>query len=205
MYVFVPLLLLTVLCGVLAYVSKKERLIIFWLLWSGIIHILLETSYSVFHEVVKVQRETTFMEYMLSPVDSIGVWFDLKWWASIYEQYARYDARYMLHDPSVVFFGYIEIPMGIGCFLLIYLIYKNSSYRHPVQLILCAAQCFGTIMYFTEPLVSGTWSTVMTANTFELIVYVFMLNGLWITIPILMMRQSTLAVARMETRQRSQI
>ncbi len=189
MYRFVPLLVLTVVCVVVAYRLDKERLVIFWLLWSGLIHLLMEVSYGVFAELVTTPTQTTFTEYMLQKT-SILSWFDLRWWASIYEQYAQYDGRYALQDDVNRYICYSELVMGPLCFLLVALIVRESKYRHPVQVMLCTMQIYGTLLYFLMPIVDGTWGTVMTTNLFDLIVYVIILNGIWIVVPSLLLVQS---------------
>src|SRR5262245_61941325 len=102
MITLVPTLLLTVGAGVVAVRLRRERLVTFWLLWSGLIHLLLEGSYGIFHELVKTRSTTTFTQFLLSRA-SIFSWFDPRWWANFYVQYARYDARYIEQDPLVIF------------------------------------------------------------------------------------------------------
>src|SRR5579859_6265143 len=97
-----PMLLLTLGAAALAWKLKRERLVTFWLLWSGLIHIVMEASYGTFHEVVTTKSTVTFTQFLFSHV-GIASWFDPRWWASVYTQYARYDARYMEQDPLVIF------------------------------------------------------------------------------------------------------
>lgn len=153
----------------------------------------MEGSYGLFPNEVKTRAATTFTERMFE-TSSVLSWFDPRWWATLYEQYARYDARYALHDPLVIFFCHTELLLGPVCFLLVYLIVKSHPLRHPVQLMLCTAQFYGTVLYFFSPLIYGTWSKVMTPDSFELIVFVLILNGLWLAVPAAMMVQSTRAL-----------
>jgi cholestenol delta-isomerase len=188
---FVPMLLLTLVCIGVAYRSKHERPIVFWLMWSGIIQILMESSFAIFHHVVTHRATTSFADFMLSPSPSIASWFDPRWWASIYGQYSRYDARYAISDPFPIALGYVEIVQGAACFWLGWAIQTGHRFRHPVQLILTSTQLYGTIYYFALPIAAGKWSEWMTHDPFELWVYVILLNGLWVVVPLLLMIQST--------------
>jgi cholestenol delta-isomerase len=186
---FVPLLLLTVGAAVLAWRLRRERLVTFWLLWSGLIHLVMEASYGLFHDVVTTASTTTFNEFMAKPA-SIGSWFDPRWWANIYSQYARYDARYVEHDPVILFICYSELVLGPLCFLLVYLIHRESRLRHPVQILLCTAQIYGTALYLLAPVIQGSWDRVMTHDTGELFQFVIGTNAMWIVIPGIMLTQS---------------
>lgn len=189
MIALIPMLLLTLASAALAFRLRRERLITYWLLWSGLIHLVMEASYGSFHEVVTSRSTITFTEFLFSHVP-ISSWIDPRWWASIYIQYARYDARYSEQDPLVIFICYTEFLLGPLCFYLVWLIHKGSAYRHRVQLILCTAQFYGTVLYFFAPVVQGSWSRVMTHDSFELWVYVIILNALWMIVPGIMIYQS---------------
>lgn len=196
MVALTPPLLLTIALGLLAMRARRERLAVFWLLWSGFfIHLVMELSYGRHPEVVTGRATTTFTEFALSPA-SFGEWFDARFWARIYGQYARYDARYVNAEPTVVFICYTEALLGPLCLLVAWLIERDHPLRHPLQLVLCTAQFYGTVLYFTHPIVSGTWSAVMTHDAFELWVFVILLNGIWMLIPGLMIWQSLGAMRR---------
>jgi hypothetical protein len=183
------MLLLTVASGFVAYRLKKEPLITFWLLWSGLIHIVMEASFGTFHKIVTTANTTTFTEFLFSRIPLLSG-FDPRWWASVYSQYARYDFRYAEQDPLVIFICYTELILGPLCFLLVYLIHKNSPYRHRVQLVLCTAQFYGTVLYFVAPILQGTWRRVMTHDPLELWTFVIGLNALWMLVPGIMIYQS---------------
>jgi hypothetical protein len=189
MVALMPMLFFTIGSAAVAFRFRRERLTTFWLLWSGLIHIVMEASYGTFHYVVTSRSTTTFTEFLFSRI-SITSWVDPRWWASIYIQYARYDGRYFEGDPVVIFICYTEFVLGPLCFLLVYLIQKNSPYRHRVQLLLCTAQLYGTVLYFVAPVLQGTWSRVMTKDPFELAVFVFGLNALWMIVPVGLLYQS---------------
>src|SRR5690606_20642577 len=182
------------LCALVARRVLRERLVVFWLLWSGVVHVAMEASYGLFPEVVQARATTTFGEFMLS--GSEWSWFDPRWWSSTYGQYARYDGRYAEHDPIVVFICYTELLLGPACFLLAWLVQTGHRLRHSVQLVLCTCQIYGTVLYFAQPWVAANWATTMTDNWFELLVFVVVLNGLWIGAPVAMIVQSFRAAAR---------
>ena len=75
MVALVPMLLLTVGAAAVAVRLKRERLVTFWLLWSGLIHIVMEASFGTFHEVVTTRATTTFTQFLFSHV-SPASWFD---------------------------------------------------------------------------------------------------------------------------------
>src|SRR6185436_2870824 len=189
MVALIPMLLLTVAAGLLAWRLGRERLVTFWLLWSGLIHLVMEASYGAFHQVVTTRATTTFTQFLFSHV-SPASWFDPRWWASVYTQYARYDGRYSEQDPLVIFICYTEFLLGPMCFLLVWMIHKGSAYRHRLQLVLCTAQFYGTVLYFVAPMLQGSWSRVMTADAFELWMFVIGLNGLWMIVPAILIYQS---------------
>lgn len=196
MIALTPALLITIGCAVLGHRARHERLATFWLLWSGFfIHLVMELSYGRHPEVVTARATTTFTEFALSPA-SLGDWFDARFWARVYGQYARYDARYVGAEPTVVFICFTEAVLGPLCLLVAWLIQTGSALRHPLQLLLCTAQFYGTVLYFTHPIVSGTWSSVMTHDPFELWVFVLLLNGIWMVIPGLMIAQSVGVLGR---------
>ncbi len=189
MIALTPMLLFTLAAAAFAWRMKRERLLTFWLLWSGLIHIVMESSYGLLPHVVTARATTTFTQYLFTPAP-IASWFDPRWWASVYGQYARYDGRYTVADPTILFICYTELLLGPLCFLLVWMIQSGNRLRHRVQLVLCTAQFYGTVLYFVAPMIQGNWSTVMTHDTFELIVFVISLNGLWMVIPGWMIYQS---------------
>jgi hypothetical protein len=189
MVALTPMLLLTIAAGALAWRLRRERLTTYWLLWSGLIHLVMEASYGAFHEVVTTRSTITFTQFLFTKV-SIGSWFDPRWWASVYTQYARYDARYSEQDPLVIFICYTEFLFGPACFLLVWAIQKGKAWRHKLQLVLCTAQFYGTVLYFVAPMMQGTWSRQMTHDPLELWIFVVALNGLWMIVPGIMIVQS---------------
>ncbi|GAM21876.1 hypothetical protein SAMD00019534_050510 [Acytostelium subglobosum LB1] len=195
MYAFVPLAVLTLLCVVLSLLVKREKLVVFWLLWSGIIHILLEGSYGFFAHEVTTASTVDFMTKMLEDVPLESAW-NPHWYASLYTQYARYDRRYAIADPMVVFFCFMELVQGTSCFLLVLSVIFQSAYRHALQIFLCSLQALGTVFYFITPYIYGEWDQLISSDPFELWVYVVGLNGLWLLVPIIMIIQSFIAIGR---------
>ncbi|EGC39021.1 hypothetical protein DICPUDRAFT_91317 [Dictyostelium purpureum] len=193
-YAFVPLGVLTLVCVLFSLLFKKEKLTIFWLLWSGLIHIILEGSYGFFaHEVTKAST-VTFTEKMLEMIP-LEKAFDLHWYASLYSQYAKYDLRYAIQDPMVVFFCFMELVQGACCFILALCVIKEAKIRHALQIFLCSIQGLGTVFYFITPYIYGVWNEQISSDPFELWVYVVGLNGLWLLVPIILTIQSFIAIS----------
>eukprot|EP01112_Ceratiomyxa_fruticulosa_P012095 TRINITY_DN3334_c0_g1_i1.p1 TRINITY_DN3334_c0_g1~~TRINITY_DN3334_c0_g1_i1.p1 ORF type:complete len:210 (+),score=45.18 TRINITY_DN3334_c0_g1_i1:638-1267(+) len=191
----IPLVAISVLSLIFALLSRKEKALVFWLLMSGAIHIILEGCYGFYHHEVTTKATTTFLDRFVEDVPFESA-LNPSWWAGLYSQYARYDGRYAISDPMVVFFCYTELVEGVLCFLLVLLIQTDSKYRHPTQIVCCTAQAFGTVFYFITPIIYKTWDQVMTSDPFELWVYVIILNGLWFIIPGAMIIQSFFAISR---------
>ncbi|KAF2074486.1 hypothetical protein CYY_004191 [Polysphondylium violaceum] len=192
---FVPLAVLSVFCVLLASCVKKEKLIVFWLLWSGLIHIILEGSYGFFaHEVTEASK-VSFTEKMLEQVPLVNA-VDPHWYASLYSQYAKYDLRYAIADPMVVFFCFLELVQGAFCFILALAVIKQANCRHALQIFLSALQGLGTVFYFITPYIYGKWQEQISSDPFELWVYVVGLNGLWLLIPIILTIQSFVAITK---------
>ncbi|KAN0043321.1 hypothetical protein ACTA71_010969 [Dictyostelium dimigraforme] len=192
-FAFVPLAVLTALCVVFSLFVKREKLVVFWLLWSGLIHIILEGSYGFFaHEVTKAST-VSFTEKMLELVPLENAW-NPHWYAQLYSQYAKYDLRYAIQDPMVVFFCFMELVQGVSCFLLVACVITQARVRHALQIFLCSIQGLGTVFYFITPYIYGLWEQQISSDPFELWVYVVGLNGLWLLIPIILTIQSFIAI-----------
>ncbi|KYR01684.1 putative 3-beta-hydroxysteroid-Delta(8) [Tieghemostelium lacteum] len=194
-YAFVPLAILTLFCVVASLFVKKEKLLIFWLLWSGLIHIILEGSYGFYANDVKTISKVDFMDKMFEVTQLENAW-NPAWYASLYSQYAKYDKRYAIADPMVVFFCFMELVQGFCCFLLALLVIKQSTYRHALQIFLASIQGLGTVFYFITPYIYGKWAEQISSDPFELWVYVVGLNGLWFAIPLVLIVQSALFIGR---------
>jgi EXPERA (EXPanded EBP superfamily) len=79
----------------------------------------------------------------------------------------------------------VDTPL---CLLAIYGILNKKWWLHPVQLVLCACQIYGTLLFFLEAHFNG-WVGV-TADPFGFWVFIVLLNGLWIVLPAHMMHTS---------------
>lgn len=88
MFSGLPLVVLFILSVVLSFFPKREKLTIFWLLFSGIVHILLEGCYGFHNTEVTAPTTTTFMEKMMEDVP-VAKAFDTHFYASLYAQYAQ--------------------------------------------------------------------------------------------------------------------
>jgi hypothetical protein len=195
MIVLTPMLLVTLACGAIAWRARHERVLTFWLVWSGAVHLIMDANYGVHARLVTTRATTTFTQLALSPA-SLSSWFDLRWWATtFYTQYARYDGRWATADPVVLFICYCEFVMGPACLVLAWLTQRQHPMRHAFHLMLATAQFFGTAFYFCVPVVAGSWDAVMTHDPLELIVFVFILNGIWMVVPAIIIAQSLRALS----------
>jgi hypothetical protein len=108
------------------------------------------------------------------------------------------DYRYTNSDSTIISLTIAEIVDIIGYAYLIWAIQAQHKWRHPFQLALNAKIAYATSLYFLVPFWDGSWyyqffnrgPGLPTSDGFEFTVYVAILNGLWIIVPLAMCYQS---------------
>eukprot|EP01137_Pigoraptor_chileana_P035238 Opistho-2@28965 len=152
------------------------KLVAFWFLFNGaIIHIFLDGLVGLVHRM---------------PVLS--------------ELYNVLDKRYHGHDPSVVLISALELFfMGPACLLLFYAILQNKSYRHPLQIIVCAVQVMGTYIFTGDEILVGFKDiptdfeyTFTTDKVIFFWIFFVFANTLWVVLPTGLMLKSYYEISK---------
>jgi cholestenol Delta-isomerase len=176
-----------VLGTIIALLCRREKAVMWWYLFVLWIHALLEVNYAVAPQRITTFATTGFWEYAFEQV-KVADLFTWEFWVDNYRQYAKYDVRYTQNQGAI-----LPIMVQLG-----------SKWRHPLQIINAMMQAYGTVIYFAVPYLSGKWTTVFhTTDPIELWLGVYLLNGLWIIVPTLLIIQSSLAIARAMSAQSS--
>jgi hypothetical protein len=108
------------------------------------------------------------------------------------------DYRYTVSDTTIISLTIAEIIDIFAGLYLIWAVQAQHKWRHPFQLAINAKIAYATGLYFLAPFYDGSWYTqffyrgpgLPTADAFEFTVYVALLNGLWIIVPLLLCYQS---------------
>jgi cholestenol Delta-isomerase len=198
-----------VLGTIIALLCRREKAVMWWYLFVLWIHALLEVNYAVAPQRITTFATTGFWEYAFEQV-KVADLFTWEFWVDNYRQYAKYDVRYTQNQgavpghPDLIAITLFEIPQTLLCAILPIMVQLGSKWRHPLQIINAMMQAYGTVIYFAVPYLSGKWTTVFhTTDPIELWLGVYLLNGLWIIVPTLLIIQSSLAIARAMSAQSS--
>lgn len=193
-----PLVVLTLMIFWFSFRLAKEKsmatkVYVCWVLVSGVIHFFFEGGFAVFNasvtaETVKAVDHHTMSSYFITdnyvPLSSV---LGAEYWRDMvaingYALYGKFDFRYGQSDPVVVMIGWMEIflhgPLSIW---VAYEIIRDGSLKHLSNIVLTLVQIIGTIVYFFHPFFSR--EQLFTSNTWDLYVWVYFLNGIWILIP----------------------
>ncbi|KAF9883166.1 hypothetical protein FE257_003886, partial [Aspergillus nanangensis] len=153
--------------------SKKDRIGILWFVLSGTLHCFFEGYFMINHG------------RMASAQDLFG---------QLWKEYALSDSRYMTADTLVLCMETMTVLLwGPLCFLVAYLIFTQSSLRHPFQLTVCMSHLYGDTLYYATSLfdhyVHGR--PYCRPEPFYFWVYYFLMNFIWIVVPLYYFVHST--------------
>lgn len=146
-------------------VSKKARRIFIWLAFDALCHFSLEGSFLY----LSVQGRT---------VNASRNFFAYLW-----QDYAKADARWGTADPTVVALEILTVlgagPLAAYC---AYCIAKNRPTYHFWVVVLSVAELYGGFMTFAPEWLTG--NKYLNGSTFLLMwVYLFFMNMVWVVIP----------------------
>lgn len=160
---FLVVLFMWIFSGFVPKISKTDRVLMCWWIFTGLTHMVLE-GYFVF--TPDFYQKTT-------PVYLAEVW----------KEYSKGDSRYVGRDSAVVSVeGITAVVEGPACLLAVYAIATKKSYRHVLQLAICLGQLYGTAMYFITAILEGdNFST----SPFYYYAYYIFANHFWVWIPTL--------------------
>ncbi|KAL4895669.1 EBP domain protein [Aspergillus ambiguus] len=170
--------------GTLALVSlarpsmiKADRTAILWFVLSGTLHCFFEGYFMLNHDD------------MASAQDLFG---------QLWKEYALSDSRYMTADTLVLCMETMTVLLwGPLCFLVAYAIFTQSSLRHPLQLVVCMSHLYGDTLYYATSLfdhyVHGR--PYSRPEPYYFWVYYFLMNFIWIVVPLYYFSQSMRAIS----------
>ncbi|XP_051134199.1 probable 3-beta-hydroxysteroid-Delta(8),Delta(7)-isomerase [Andrographis paniculata] len=150
-----------ILSGRCRKISKGDRLLMCWWVFTGLTHMVLE-GYFVFSP--QFYKKTT-PHYL----------------ADVWKEYSKGDSRYAGRDSAVVAVeGITAVLEGPACLLAAYAIATKKPYEHILQVAISLGQLYGTIVYFVTSLLDGD---NFAASAFYYYAYYVFANGWWVLIP----------------------
>ncbi|KAF5340614.1 hypothetical protein D9611_007424 [Ephemerocybe angulata] len=173
--------------GTVAYLAAKawlpksarwqDKYVFIWLAFDALIHFIFEGSFlwlSVFGRTVNT---------------STGPF------AEMWKEYTKADFRWGVSDPTVVSLELLTV-LGAGplCCYILYQLIKNDPARHYWIVVLSTAEIYGGWMTFCPEWITGS-ENLSTSNVLHLWVYLFLMNFIWVIIPVLLMVDSYINIS----------
>ncbi|KAL2238482.1 probable 3-beta-hydroxysteroid-Delta(8),Delta(7)-isomerase [Sesamum indicum] len=150
-----------ILSGRFRKISKVDRLLMCWWIFTGLTHIILE-GYFVFSPEFYKKKTPHYL-------------------AEVWKEYSKGDSRYAGRDSGVVAVeGITAVLEGPACLLAVYAIATKKSYNHILQVAISLGQLYGTAVYFLTSLLDGD---DFAASTYYYYAYYVFANGWWVLIP----------------------
>ncbi|MEM3062368.1 MAG: emopamil-binding family protein [Nitrososphaerota archaeon] len=156
----------------------ERNYLLFWYIATLTAHVL-DILYALNNRLVSKKSNKGFLHWFVTDID----YPPKKWWISFYEQYGRYDFRYISSDPLIISIGYLEIVEVVLNVSIIPLLIFQLDIAYYLQIILASFQIFGTLLYFIVPYVDGSSKFIFTNNLFEFVFIIVILNSIWIVVP----------------------
>merc|ERR1712188_157030 len=186
--------------------SFLDVLGVLWFLTCGWIHVALEGAWIAFHRDIEGAQgdligslatfRSSFMHGIqgLEPLDAFKV-VSKRVACCMWKDYAFADTRYFFSDTGTLGIEAITaIIVGPLCFLLAYAILYRASFRHALQIIVCSAHVYGTVLYFVTEFLDD-FSHVDKNNVKLFWVYFVCTNCIWLVVPLLFLLQSVGALS----------
>ncbi|KAL6060656.1 EBP like [Balamuthia mandrillaris] len=156
----------------------KDKAVLCWFVYDALIHTVLEGSF------LWMSIGGTVAENKTNP------------FAPLWREYANADKRWAVADPTVVSIEILTVVVcTFLCILLIDAVVNKRPTRHFYQVTLSVMELYGGWMTFCPEWLSGSQS-LDTSNTLYLWVYLWLANGLWVIIPLLLLWQSAVEMHR---------
>ncbi|KAL8516528.1 hypothetical protein ACS0TY_014971 [Phlomoides rotata] len=150
-----------ILSGRIRKITKVDRLLMCWWIFTGLTHIILEGYFAFTPEFYKV----TTPHYL----------------AEVWKEYSKGDSRYVARSSDVVSVeGLTAAIEGPACLLVVYAIASKKSYSYVLQLAISLGQLYGTVVYFVTAVLDG--DNFATSPFYYYAYYVFA-NMWWVIIP----------------------
>ncbi|XP_024967296.1 probable 3-beta-hydroxysteroid-Delta(8),Delta(7)-isomerase [Cynara cardunculus var. scolymus] len=157
-----------ILAGRFPKISKLDKTLMCWWVFTGLTHIILE-GYFVFTPEFFKQKNPTYL-------------------AEVWKEYSKGDSRYVGRDSAVVAVeGITAVLEGPACLLAAYAIATRKSYSHLLQIAISLGQLYGTVVYFVTSLLDGD---DFAASPLYYYAYYIFANSFWVWIPSLIVIRS---------------
>ncbi|KAI3782635.1 hypothetical protein L2E82_12688 [Cichorium intybus] len=157
-----------ILAGRFPKISKLEKVLMCWWVFTGLTHMILE-GYFVFTPEFFKQTSPTYL-------------------AEVWKEYSKGDSRYVGRDSAVVAIeGITAVLEGPACILAAYAIGARKSYSHILQIAIALGQLYGTAVYFITSVLEGD---NFAASPFYYYAYYIVANSFWVWIPSLIVIRS---------------
>ena len=147
-----------------------EKLALVWFLIDAFTHLSIELGYVYLALTTTAAKTDNYLGH-------------------IWREYGRADARWAIRDPVVISIEIATVFMGVLCLFMIYGVYQRSSWRHPLQIIICVAELYGGWMTFAPEWLDGS-PNLNGTDPILLWIYLVFMNGLWVVIPLLLLWDS---------------
>ncbi|KAL3616286.1 hypothetical protein CASFOL_039676 [Castilleja foliolosa] len=150
-----------ILSGRFHKITKVDRLLMCWWIFTGLTHIILEGYFAFTPEFYKEKTP----HYL----------------AEVWKEYSKGDSRYAGRDSGVVAVEAITAAIeGPASLLAVYAIASRKSYSYILQIAISLGQLYGTAVYFITAILEGD---NFATNAFYYYAYYIMANIWWIIIP----------------------
>ncbi|GFQ05982.1 probable 3-beta-hydroxysteroid-delta(8) delta(7)-isomerase [Phtheirospermum japonicum] len=142
-------------------ITKVDRLLMCWWIFTGLTHIILEGYFAFTPEFYKEKTP----HYL----------------AEVWKEYSKGDSRYAGRDSGVVAVEAITAAIeGPACLLAVYAIATRKSYNYILQIAISLGQLYGTLVYFITAILEGD---NFATSAFYYYAYYIVANIWWIIIP----------------------
>ncbi|KAI5679877.1 hypothetical protein M9H77_01104 [Catharanthus roseus] len=150
-----------IVSGLFPKISKLDRVLMCWWIFTGLTHMVLE-GYFVFSPEFYKDKTRFYL-------------------AEVWKEYSKGDSRYAGRDSAVVSVeGITAVLEGPASLLTLYAIATKKSYRYALQLAISLGQLYGTLVYFLTAVLDGD---NFATNMFYYYAYYVLANSFWIFIP----------------------
>jgi len=153
--------------------SLSNFLALFWFTFDAQIHLLMEGRFLWIAFTVTVEK--------------LDHWLAYTW-----KEYGAADKRWLGFDGDVIALEIVTVGIvGPLCVLLCYAITTkaNSHLRHFVQVVVCIVELYGTFITFGPEAFNGN-KNLDLADPIHVWCHLFLMNGIWVVVPILWLMQS---------------
>ncbi|KZZ94042.1 EBP domain-containing protein [Ascosphaera apis ARSEF 7405] len=116
----------------------------------------------------------------------------------LWKEYSHADSRYLTSDPFVLCMETITAALwGPLSYFLIYLILKESPYRHPIQMIVSGGQIYGDILYYSTSWFNEHFFGLnyCRPEAYYYWFYYFFMNFIWLIVPGYYLQDSVKTIA----------